>query len=66
MSRTDHNLWDFEEYIRCLWSRFSGAVYRGCCIGLVDPKYQDAIKEKMDEVYPVKHPQYKEEYNVHF
>jgi len=47
-------------------ARFSGAGYRGCCIGLIDPKYKEDIKNRMDEVYPVKHPLYKEEYNVNF
>jgi len=47
-------------------ARFSGAGYRGCCIGLVDPKYKNEIKEKMDAIYPIKHPEYKDVYDVHF
>ena len=31
-------------------ARFSGAGYRGCCIGLIDPTYKDSIKKRMDEV----------------
>lgn len=47
-------------------ARFSGAGYRGCCIGLIDPKYKESIRKSMDAVYPVKHPEYKDVYNVHF
>ncbi len=47
-------------------ARFSGAGYRGCCIGLVDPERRDAVKESMDRVYPEKHPAYGESYKVYF
>ena len=47
-------------------ARFSGAGYRGCCIGLVDPKYKEEIKQRIDSVYPQKHPIYKDDYKVHF
>lgn len=32
-------------------ARFSGAGYRGCCIGLIDPKYKETIKEKVTKEY---------------
>jgi len=47
-------------------ARFSGAGYRGCCIGLVDPRYKDEIKERVDKQYPIKHPEYKDKYQVYF
>lgn len=37
-------------------ARFSGAGYRGCCIGLIDPKYKEEIKVQIDRVYPHAHP----------
>lgn len=47
-------------------ARFSGAGYRGCCIGLVDPDYRDQIKASIDQYYPKDHPKYKDVYKVHF
>lgn len=47
-------------------ARFSGAGYRGCCIGLINPEYKDSIRQKIDSVYPVRHPKYSDVYNVHF
>lgn len=47
-------------------ARFSGAGYRGCCIGLIDPEYKDTIKARIAAEYPLKHPEYKEVYQVNF
>lgn len=47
-------------------ARFSGAGYRGCCIGLVDPAYKEEIKKRIDMQYPHKHPEFKESYMVYF
>lgn len=47
-------------------ARPSGAGYRGAVIGLVDPAYKASIKEKIDQVYPQKHPQIKDDYRVNF
>mgnify|MGYP000589410906 CR=1 FL=1 len=47
-------------------ARFSGAGYRGCCIGLIDPKYKNQIKKQIDHIYPVKHPKYRNLYKVYF
>ena len=47
-------------------ARFSGAGYRGAVIGLIDPQYKDVIREKVAEIYPKKHPQYKDVYEVNF
>jgi len=47
-------------------ARFSGAGYRGCCIGLVNPKYKEEIVESVKSQYPVKHPEYKDKYQLYF
>lgn len=47
-------------------ARFSGAGYRGCCIGLINPEYKDSIREKIEATYPKIHPKYKDVYNIHF
>ncbi|WP_208586101.1 GHMP family kinase ATP-binding protein [Gracilibacillus suaedae] len=47
-------------------ARFSGAGYRGCCIGLIDPAYKEQIKANMDAIYPIQYPEYKDVYKVHF
>lgn len=47
-------------------ARFSGAGYRGCCIGLINPQYKETIKEHIDREYLLKHPQYKDYYKVNF
>ncbi|MHB8129173.1 MAG: GHMP family kinase ATP-binding protein [Mobilitalea sp.] len=47
-------------------ARFSGAGYRGCCIGIVDSSRHEEIEGRIAEVYPVKHPQYADKYKVYF
>lgn len=47
-------------------ARFSGAGYRGCCIGLVDPAYRQEIRRRIDAVYPEKHPEFADVYDVFF
>jgi galactokinase len=47
-------------------ARFSGAGYRGCCIGLSDPGRRAEIEERIAAAYPKKHPQYADKYKVHF
>jgi len=47
-------------------ARFSGAGYRGCCIGLVNPAQKERIKEKIASEYPLQHPEYKDLYKVYF
>ena len=47
-------------------ARFSGAGYRGCCIGLVDPAAHDAVRQQIDSIYPQRHPQFSEVYRVFF
>lgn len=47
-------------------ARFSGAGYRGCCIGLADASAQPELERRLAQVYPVRHPQYADKYSVHF
>lgn len=47
-------------------ARFSGAGFRGCCIGLSDPAQREAIVEAVRRVYPARHPEVAEEYGVYF
>lgn len=47
-------------------ARFSGAGYRGCCIGLAQPEAREELERRLSAVYPVRHPQYADKYHVHF
>lgn len=47
-------------------ARFSGAGYRGCCIGLADPSRRSEIEECITSIYPLKHPEYADKYKVYF
>ena len=47
-------------------ARPSGAGYRGAVIGLIDPAYKEQIKAKIDEIYPARHPEYKDNYAITF
>jgi len=47
-------------------ARFSGAGYRGCCIGLIDPKYQETIRESVTNNYLKKFPNMKGLYEINF
>ncbi|MFW5976296.1 MAG: hypothetical protein ACOCRY_03345, partial [Alkalispirochaetaceae bacterium] len=47
-------------------ARFSGAGYRGACIGLVDPDRREEVAEAIHGSYPVKHPEFREKYRVFF
>lgn len=47
-------------------ARFSGAGFRGCCIGLSDPAYREEIRAFIDARYPAAHPNAAEHYSVHF
>ncbi len=47
-------------------SRFSGAGFRGSCIGLVDPKYKEEIVENIEKKYPKEHPEVKDKFKILF
>lgn len=46
--------------------RPSGAGYRGTIIGLVNPDSKEYIEAQIDAIYPDKHPEYKDVYQVNF
>ncbi len=47
-------------------ARFSGAGFRGSCIGLSDPAHREEIRAFIDARYPAAHPNAAERYSVHF
>lgn len=47
-------------------ARFSGAGFRGCCIGLINPAYRDNIVEAIQGRYPQVHPDVADKYGVYF
>jgi len=46
--------------------RFSGAGFKGCCLGLIDPKYKESIEEKVTKEYLKAFPQLEGKFSVHF
>lgn len=46
--------------------RFSGAGFKGCCMSLINPDYEEAIKEKMTREYLKAFPQLEGKFSVHF
>ncbi|MBE6701174.1 MAG: GHMP kinase [Ruminococcaceae bacterium] len=46
--------------------RFSGAGFKGCCMAIIDPKYEDIIKEKVTKEYLKAFPQLEGKFSVHF
>lgn len=42
--------------------RFSGAGFKGCCMALIDPSYEETIGERMEKEYLSAFPQYKGRY----
>ena len=47
-------------------ARFSGAGFRGACIGLINPAYRQEIRDAIDDQYPLEHPDVADLYSVHF
>ena len=46
--------------------RFSGAGFKGCCMALIDPSFEEQIKEQVTREYLKFFPQLSEKYSVHF
>ena len=46
--------------------RFSGAGFKGCCMALIDPAYEESIKEKVTREYLKAFPQLEGKFSVHF
>ena len=45
--------------------RFSGAGFKGCCMALIDPAYEESIKAKMEKEYLSKFPHLAGKYSAH-
>ncbi len=45
--------------------RFSGAGFKGCCMALIDPAYEEAIVETVKREYLKKFPDLVDKYSVH-
>jgi galactokinase len=47
-------------------SRFSGAGYRGSCIALIDPNFQESIRAEVTKRYAEVQPNYASEFQIDF
>jgi len=47
-------------------ARFSGAGFRGCCLGFSDPSARDEIYGRVKREYIRRHPEYAREFQVRF
>ena len=45
--------------------RFSGAGFKGCCMALIDPAYEENILEKIEREYLMQFPELKGKYSAH-
>ena len=45
--------------------RFSGAGFKGCCMALIDPAYEESVSQKVTEAYLKDFPHLKGKYSVH-
>lgn len=45
--------------------RFSGAGFKGCCMALIDPAYEESITEQVTREYLAAFPQMEGKYSVH-
>lgn len=45
-------------------ARFSGAGFRGSCIGLIDPAFEESIIDRIQTKYPEKHPDIKHSFKI--
>lgn len=45
--------------------RFSGAGFKGCCMALIDPAFEESIKQKVTGEYLKVFPELKDKYSVH-
>lgn len=45
--------------------RFSGAGFKGCCMALIDPSYEEEILEKVEKEYIAAFPELKDNYSTH-
>lgn len=46
--------------------RFSGAGFKGCCLAMIDPEYEEVIDESITKKYLEKFPEYKDSFKIYF
>ncbi len=46
--------------------RFSGAGFKGCCLALIDPSYEESIKEEITRKYLEVFPEYKSSFGIYY
>ena len=46
--------------------RFSGAGFKGCCMALIDPSFEDSIRARITDEYLKKFPLLKDSFSLHF
>lgn len=46
--------------------RFSGAGFKGCCMAIVDPSFEESIKQNVTKEYLRIFPKLKDKFSVHF
>jgi len=45
--------------------RFSGAGFKGCCMAMIDPAYEQTVLETVEREYCLAFPELKEKYSAH-
>ncbi len=45
--------------------RFSGAGFKGCCMALIDPKFEESITKRVAERYLSTFPELNGKFSVH-
>ena len=45
--------------------RFSGAGFKGCCMAIIDPSFEESIKAAVEEKYLKQFPQLNGKYSCH-
>lgn len=46
--------------------RFSGAGFKGCCMAIIDPSFEESIKQQITKEYLRIFPKLKDKFSVHF
>ena len=46
--------------------RFSGAGFKGCCLAIINPEFEDSIRENVSKRYLTLFPQYKDSFKIYF
>ena len=46
--------------------RFSGAGFKGCCLAIINPDYEDSIKREITEKYLSLFPEYKDSFSIYY